>query len=168
MFHVKHIHKSKSNVSRETLKKEKNKSNVSRETLDEYYMSLAYKQAYKAFKNNEIPVGCIIVKNSKIISKSYNKREKNNKTIDHAEIIAITKANKKIKNWRLENCIMYVTMEPCMMCCGAIEQARIKKVIYGCKNETYGYLSKYKNINSELLYKEECKKIIQLFFQNKR
>lgn len=162
------MNKNKFNVSRETLKKKKNKSNVSRETLDEYYMLQAYKQAYKAFKNNEIPVGCIIIRDNKIIAKSYNKREKNNKTIGHAEIIAIIKANKKLKNWRLENCIMYVTMEPCMMCCGAIEQSRIKKVVYGCKNEKYGYLSKYRKINSELLYTEECKKIIQLFFKNKR
>ena len=158
-----------SNVSRETFKKNiKKTSNVSRETLDEYYMDLAFKQAQKAFKKNEIPVGCIIVKNNKIIAKAYNKKEKNNKTIDHAEIIAITKANKKIKNWRLDNCIMYVTMEPCMMCCGAIEQSRIKKVIYGCKNDKYGYLSKYKKIESKLLYEEKYKLLIQNFFKTKR
>ena len=161
--------KKNSNVSRETLKeKNKKNSNVSRETLDNYFMNLAFKEAKKAFKKNEIPVGCIIVKNNKIISKAYNKKEKNNKTVDHAEIIAITKANKKIKNWRLDNCIIYVTMEPCMMCCGAIEQSRIKKVIYGCKNDKYGYLSKYKKIKSELLYEEKYKLLIQNFFKNKR
>lgn len=161
--------KKKSNVSRETLKEKiKNNSNVSRETLDNYFMDLAFKEAKKAFKKNEIPVGCIIVKNNKIISRAYNKKEKNNKTIDHAEIIAITKANKKIKNWRLDNCIMYVTMEPCMMCCGAIEQSRIKKVIYGCKNDKYGYLSKYKKIESKLLYEEKYKLLIQNFFKTKR
>ena len=160
--------KNKSNVSRETLNNKKNKSNVSRETLDNYYMSLALKEAQKAFKHNEIPVGCIIVKNNRIIAKAYNKREKNNKAKDHAEILAITKANKKIKNWRLDNCVMYVTMEPCMMCCGAIEQSRIKKVIYGCENKSFGYLSKYKKIESNLLYKSECKKIIQDFFKNIR
>ena len=161
--------KKKTNVSRETLKEKiKKNSNVSRETLDNYFMDLAFKEAKKAFKKNEIPVGCIIVKNNKIISRAYNKKEKNNKTIDHAEIIAITKANKKIKNWRLDNCIMYVTMEPCMMCCGAIEQSRIKKVIYGCKNDKYGYLSKYKKIESKLLYEEKYKLLIQKFFKNKR
>lgn len=161
--------KKKSNVSRETLKEKiKNNSNVSRETLDNYFMNLAFKEAKKAFKKNEIPVGCIIIKNNKIISRAYNKKEKNNKTIDHAEIIAITKANKKIKNWRLDNCIMYVTMEPCMMCCGAIEQSRIKEVIYGCKNDKYGYLSKYKKIKSELLYEEKYKLLIQNFFKTKR
>ena len=93
--------KKKSNVSRETLKEKiKNNSNVSRETLDNYFMNLAFKEAKKAFKKNEIPVGCIIIKNNKIISRAYNKKEKNNKTIDHAEIIAITKANKKMKNCR--------------------------------------------------------------------
>ena len=159
----------KSNVSRETLiKTKKQKNNVSRETLDNYYMSLSIKEARKAFKNNEIPVGCIIVKDNKIIARSHNKKEKTNKTINHAEIICITKANRKIKNWRLENCIMYVTMEPCMMCCGAIEQSRIKKVIYGCKNSNYGYLSKCKKIESKLLYSDECKKIVQDFFKKRR
>ena len=146
----------------------KKKSNVSRETLtDEQYMLLAFKEAEKAYKKNEIPIGCIIVKNNKIIAKAYNKREKNNKIVDHAELIAITKANKKIKNWRLDDCTMYVTMEPCMMCCGAIEQSIIKKVIYGCKNEIYGYISKYKKIDSQLIENDECKKIIQLL-QNLR
>ena len=147
----------------------KNKSNVSRETLThEYYMLLALKEAKKAYRKKEIPVGCIIVKNNKIIAKAYNKREKKQKTINHAELIAITKANKKIKNWRLDDCIMYVTMEPCMMCCGAIEQSRIKKVIYGCKNEKYGYISKTNNINSELLYTKKCKMIVQKFFKEIR
>ena len=159
----------KSNVSRETLKKKKSISNISRETLDDnYYMFLAFKEAEKAFKNKEIPVGCIIVKDNKIISKAYNTREKTNKIIDHAEILAITKANRKLKNWRLDDCKMYVTMEPCMMCCGAIEQSRIKKVIYGCKNETYGYISKIKNIDSKLLQNNECKEIVQIFFKDKR
>ena len=147
----------------------KKKSNVSRETLtDEQYMLLAFKEAEKAYKKNEIPIGCIIVKNNKIIAKAYNKREKNNKIVDHAELIAITKANKKIKNWRLDDCTMYVTMEPCMMCCGAIEQSRIKKVIYGFKNEKYGYISKNSNIDSELLYTKKCKMIVQNFFKKIR
>lgn len=161
--------KYKNNVSRETLKQYKKiKYDVSRETLDKYFMSLAFKQAQKALKKNEIPVGCVIVKNNKVIARAYNKKEKNKKTIDHAEIIAITKANKKIKNWRLENCTMYVTMEPCMMCCGAIKQSRIKKVVYGCKNETYGFLSEFSKINSELQYCENCKKILQNFFKQIR
>ena len=88
--------------------------------------------------------------------------------IKHAEIIAIEKACKKLKTWHLEDCKLYTTMEPCMMCCGAIEQSRIKKVIYGCKNETYGYLSKYNKIDSKLLFNEDWKKIVQDFFKNIR
>ena len=95
--------------------------------MNEYYMKIAIKQANKALKYNEVPVGAIIVKNNKIIAKAYNKKEKSNDSTKHAEIIAISKACKKFKNWRLDDCILYVTMEPCMMCSGAIEQSRIKK-----------------------------------------
>ena len=86
----------------------------------EKYMKIALKQAEKALKYNEVPVGCVIVKNNKIIAKAYNKKEKTKNVIQHAEIIAISKACKKIKNWRLDNCEIYITMEPCMMCSGAI------------------------------------------------
>ena len=82
---------------------------------------MALKQAKKALKRNEVPVGCVITKNNKIIAKAYNKKEKTKDVTKHAEIIAISKACKKIKNWRLENCEIYVTMEPCMMCSAAIE-----------------------------------------------
>ena len=85
--------------------------------MDQYYMQVAFKEAYKALKHNEVPVGAVIVKNGKIIAKAYNKREKTNDVTKHAEIIAISKACKKIKNWRLEGSTIYVTMEPCMMCC---------------------------------------------------
>ena len=128
------------NVSRETLKIIfVIEVYVSRETLEvnmyEYYMKIAIKEANKAFKINEVPVGAVIVKNKKIIAKAYNKREKTKNVINHAEIIAITKACKNIKNWRLDDCEIYITMEPCMMCSGAIQQSRIKKIIYGVKNE---------------------------------
>ena len=99
--------------------------------MDEYYMNLALIQAKKAQKNKEVPVGAIIVKNNKIISKAYNKKEKKKNSIYHAEIIAISKACKKKKNWRLNNCSIYSTLEPCPMCASAIEQSRIKQVIYG-------------------------------------
>lgn len=137
--------------------------------MKEKYMNLALKQAKKAQKHNEVPVGAIIVKDNKIISQAYNKREKSKNVIKHAEIIAIIKACKKLKNWRLDNCEIYITMEPCMMCCGAIEQARIKKIVYGVKNEKFGYTDKLKNIEIISDIKEkECKKIIQSFFKNKR
>ena len=102
------------------------------------YMRQALKNAKKAFKINEIPVGCVIVCENKIISQGYNQRNKKNNVLYHAEIIAINKACKKINDWRLENCILYSTLEPCAMCAGAILQARIKKIIFGCHNHKFG------------------------------
>ena len=136
--------------------------------MDQKYMEIALKEAYKALKHNEVPVGAIIVKDGKIIAKAYNKREKTNDVTKHAEMIAISKACKKLKNWRLEDCTMYVTMEPCMMCCGAIEQSRISKIVYGTRNENFGNIEKInvKNIFQEC--EEECKKIVCDFFKNKR
>ena len=135
----------------------------------EKYMKIALKQAEKALKYNEVPVGCVIVKNNKIIAKAYNKKEKTKNVIQHAEIIAISKACKKIKYWRLDNCEIYITMEPCMMCSGAIEQSRIKKIIYGAKNENYGFTEKIKNIEIiSQICENECKKIVQMFFKKRR
>ena len=137
--------------------------------MNEYYMKIAIKQANKALKHNEVPVGAIVVKNNKIVSKAYNKREKSNDSTKHAEIIAISKACKKLKNWRLDECTLYVTMEPCMMCSGAIEQSRIKKIVYGVKNENYGYTNNLKNIEIiSQVCEEECKKIVQTFFKKRR
>lgn len=137
--------------------------------MNEYYMELALKEAKKAYKYNEVPVGAVIVKNNKIISKAYNKKEKTKNVIKHAEVIAISKACKKLKNWRLDECEIYITMEPCMMCCGAIQQSRIKKIIYGVKNEQYGFTNNLKNIEIiSQIYEEECKKIVQSFFKKKR
>lgn len=137
--------------------------------MNEYYMNAAIKQANKALKKGEVPVGAVIVKDKKIIAKAYNKKETKQDLTMHAEIIAISKACKKIKNWRLDDCVIYVTMEPCMMCCGAIEQSRIKKIIYGTKNENYGYTSKLKNIEIiSQVCEEKCKDIVQSFFKKRR
>ena len=137
--------------------------------MNEFYMNIAIKEAKKAYKYEEVPVGAVIVKNNKIIAKAYNKKEKLKNVTKHAEIIAISKACKKIKNWRLENCEIYVTMEPCMMCCGAIQQARIKKIVYGIKNENYGYTDQLKNIQIiSKICEIECKKIVQSFFKKRR
>ena len=137
--------------------------------MNEFYMQLAIKQAKKALKYNEVPVGTIIVKKGKIISQAYNKREKSKNVIKHAEIIAISKACKKLKNWRLDDCEIYVTMEPCMMCSGAIEQSRIKKIVYGVKNKNYGCTSNLKNVEIiSQICEEECKKIVQTFFEKRR
>ena len=137
--------------------------------MNEFYMKIALKQAKKALKYKEVPVGATIVKEGKIISKAFNKREKLKNTTKHAEIIAISKACKKLKNWRLDGCEIYVTMEPCMMCSGAIEQARIKKIVYGIKNENYGYTNNLKNIKIiSQVCEQECKELVQSFFKKRR
>lgn len=102
------------------------------------YMDLAIKLATKAEKNGDVPVGAVIVNSDKVIAKAYNKKEKNKIATKHAEIIAIEKACKKIKDWRLNDCTLYVTMEPCIMCTGAIIQSRIKKIIYIVENPKFG------------------------------
>ena len=137
--------------------------------MNKFYMNVAINEAKKALKKGEVPVGAIIVKNNKIISKAYNKKEKSKNVTKHAEIIAISKACKKLKNWRLDDCEIYVTMEPCMMCCGAIEQSRIKKIVYGVKNENYGYTSNLKNIKIiSQICENTCREMIQGFFKKKR
>jgi len=125
-----------------------------------------------------VPVGAIIVKNNKIISKAYNKREKNQIATHHAEILAIQKACKKLKSWRLDDCDMYVTLEPCPMCAGAIINARIKNLYYAVKDEASGGISKFNilentlnhttNSTQVLDFEEENKTLIKKFFKEKR
>ena len=104
---------------------------------NEKYLKIAYKEALKAYKKGDIPVGCVIVKKNKIVAKAYNKKEKNNIATYHAEILAINKACKKLKTWHLDDCILYTTMEPCIMCSGAIIQSRIKKIVYSISIITF-------------------------------
>lgn len=135
----------------------------------EKYIDLAIKEAKKAYKKGDIPVGVIIVKNNKIIAKAYNKKEKDKIATEHAEIIAIRKACKKLKTWHLNDCILYSTMEPCMMCKGAIIESRIKKIVCSVPNEKYNSIEK--NIKLDItmdIRKEEYLKILRSFFQNKR
>lgn len=137
--------------------------------MEEIYMNLAINQAKKAIKHNEVPVGAVITLGNKVISKAYNKKEKSKNATNHAELIAISTACKKLKRWRLDDCTLYVTMEPCMMCCGAIEQARIKKIVYGIKNENFGFTQNLKNVEIiSQVCEEECKELVQTFFKNKR
>lgn len=101
---------------------------------DKYrFMEYAYNEAVKAFNNNEVPIGAVLVYNDKIISKAYNKKNKSNLSCNHAELLCINKASKKLNNWRLDDCIMYVTLEPCPMCASLIHQSRVKKVYYAIK-----------------------------------
>jgi len=137
--------------------------------MNKYYMNIAIKEAKKAYKYEEVPVGAVIVKNNKIVAKAYNKKEKTKNVTKHAEIIAISKACKKLKNWRLDDCEIYVTMEPCMMCSGAIEQSRIKKIVYGVKNENYGSTDQLKNVEIiSQVCEKECRKLVQSFFKKRR
>lgn len=134
-------------------------------------MNIALKEAIKAYKKGDVPIGAVIVKNGKIISKAYNKKEKNKNAIKHAEIIAIEKACKKLKTWHLETCEIYITMEPCMMCAGAILQSRIKKIYYSIKNEKYGFSTMINDKNIRIkagLCKDESLKLLQNFFRDKR
>ena len=123
------------------------------------FMNEALKEAKKAYKINEVPVGCIIVKDGKIISRGYNKREKTQNPLAHAEIICINKACKKINNWRLDGCDLYVTLQPCQMCLGAIKQARISNVYYGAKTEDVP------DDISTYIECRECSEILSDFFK---
>ena len=107
-------------------------------TQDEKYMREALRLAKKAYAYGDVPIGCVIVYEGRIIARGYNRRNKYKTTLAHAEILAIRKASKVIGDWRLEECTMYVTLEPCQMCAGAIIQARIPKVVIGCMNPKAG------------------------------
>lgn len=144
----------------------------------EKFMKEAIKEAMKARAKKEVPIGAIIVKNGKIISRGYNLRESRQNSLKHAEIIAIDKACKKTNNFRLEDCDLYVTVEPCLMCAGAIVQSRIRKVYFGTRDEKYGVVTSVANafeIKSnhkvefqEGICKHECEKIMQDFFKELR
>ncbi len=126
---------------------------------DIYFMNIAYKEALKAYNKNEIPIGVVIVENNEIISKAHNLRDSKQIVTKHAEIIAIEKANKKIKNWRLNNCILYSTLEPCCMCSEVIKETKIKSVIYAAKNQNVKK-SEYNQINNKQII-EKCEKLIK-------
>ena len=145
----------------------------------EKYMKIAIKEAKKAIKDGDIPVGVVIVRNDKIIVKAHNKKEKNKCSLDHAEMIALKKACKKLKTWHLDDCTMYVTMEPCLMCAGALLQSRIKKIVYGVENTKFGFAGSIDNIlcNKKLnhrvkIEKNICEKeianMLRDFFKDKR
>ena len=138
---------------------------------DKYYMRKALELAKKAYELDEVPIGCVIVYNNKIIAGGYNRKELDSVATYHAEMIAINDACKKLSTWRLDSCTLYTTMEPCMMCTGAIIQARIGKVVYGTNNDSFGYLSKIGNQKNEIIggvLNDECLAIVSNFFKEKR
>lgn len=138
------------------------------------YMELALKEAYRSYKKGDVPVGAVIVRNGKIIAKAHNLKEKKHNPLMHAEIVAINKASKKLKRWRLDDCELYVTMEPCMMCTGAIIQSRIKKVYYSIENHDFGALKnisqnkKYNIVIDNTMGTDESLNMLKKFFEERR
>ena len=148
-------------------------------SVEEKYMKEALKQAKKAYALGEVPIGCVIVHEGKIIGRGYNRRNTDKNTLAHAEITAINKASKVIGDWRLEECTLYVTLEPCQMCAGAIVQARIPEVVMGCMNPKAGCAGSILNIlempqfNHQVkvergVLKEECSEMLSAFFRRLR
>jgi tRNA(adenine34) deaminase len=146
---------------------------------DEKYMREAIRQAKKAYALEEVPIGCVIVYQDKIIGRGYNRRTVDKNTLAHAELQAIRKASKKMDDWRLEDCTMYVTLEPCQMCSGAIVQARIKRVVVGCMNPKAGCagsilnLLDMKEFNHQVelttgVLEEQCSGMMKQFFKELR
>ena len=148
-------------------------------TQEERYMKEAMKQAKRAYAIGDVPIGCVIVYEDKIIARGYNKRNKNKTTLAHAELLAMAKASKKLGDWRLEGCTMYVTLEPCQMCAGAIVQSRIPRVVVGCMNPKAGCTGSILNLldiqafnhQADLttgVLEEECSQLMKQFFRELR
>lgn len=148
-------------------------------SVEEKYMKEALKQAKKAYALGEVPIGCVIVHEGKIIGRGYNRRNTDKNTLAHAEITAINKASKVIGDWRLEECTLYVTLEPCQMCAGAIIQARIPEVFIGCMNPKAGCAGSILNVlempefNHQAIVhrgilEEECSAMLKRFFKELR
>ena len=148
-------------------------------SVEEKYMKEALKQAKKAYALGEVPIGCVIVHEGKIIGRGYNRRNTDKNTLAHAEITAINKASKVIGDWRLEECTLYVTLEPCQMCAGAIVQARVTRVVIGSRNPKAGCAGSVLNLLqmaefnhqvelTEGVLTEECSNMLSEFFRNLR
>lgn len=149
------------------------------EKMQKKYMRAALQQAKKALLLGEVPIGCVIVFEDKIIARGYNRRNTDKNTLAHAEITAIRRASKKIGDWRLEDCTLYVTLEPCQMCSGAIVQSRMSRVVVGCMNPKAGCAGSILNLlqmeefnhQAELetgVLEEECSQLMKCFFRELR
>ncbi|MGN0165823.1 MAG: tRNA adenosine(34) deaminase TadA [Lachnospiraceae bacterium] len=152
---------------------------MKKETNDDKFMRRALKEAKKAYALMEVPIGCVIVKDGKVISSGYNRRRTDSCTLAHAELIAIKKASKKLGDWRLEGCSMYVTLEPCQMCAGALVQSRIDKVYIGAMNPKAGCAGSLLNLLDMSVFNhrvetesgilaDECSELLSTFFKELR
>ena len=146
---------------------------------DEKFMRLALKEAMKAASEDEVPVGAVIVKDGVVIARAHNKKERSGCALDHAETLAIRKATKKVDNWWLEGCTLYVTLEPCAMCAGAIVNSRLDHVVYGAKDPRFGFLGSLTTLDEAFplnhtfekqggILAEECAALLTSFFAAKR
>ena len=148
-------------------------------TTDEKYMKAALTQAKKAYAIDEVPIGCVIVQNGRIIARGYNRRNTDHNTLAHAELSAIRKASRRTGDWRLEDCIMYVTLEPCQMCAGAIVQSRMQRIVIATMNTKAGCAGSVLNLlqmqefNHQVeitrgVLEEECSAMLSQFFRELR
>ena len=164
---------------RKIMSEERNDVREEQKRTDEKYMKEAIRQAKKAYKLDETPIGCVIVHEGRIIGRGYNRRNTDKSPLAHAEITAIKKASKKIGDWRLEECTLYVTLEPCQMCAGAIIQSRVTRVVVGCMNPKAGCAGSVLNLldvkafnhQAELttgVLEEECSAMMTGFFRELR
>ena len=140
---------------------------------DEYYMKMALQEAQTAFEKDEVPIGCVIVFNNRVIAKAHNLTEALNDVTAHAEMQAITSAANYLGGKYLRNCTMYVTLEPCVMCCGALNWSQISKVVIGARDEQRGFINKHLTLHPKTeivmdVLEGQCSQIVKDFFQNKR
>lgn len=147
--------------------------------MEERFMKIAIAEAQKAAAEDEVPIGAVVVSNGKIIARAHNKKEAKNNATAHAEIEAITKASRKLCNWYLDNCELYVTLEPCAMCAGAIINSRIKALYYGARDPKYGCCGSLYNLTSDTRFNHnpevaggimhgECAALLSSYFKTKR
>ena len=146
---------------------------------DAYFMRLALKEAKKAYEKDDVPIGAVVVKDGAVIARAHNEKEYKGSAVRHAEILAMDRASKKIGNWWLEGCVLYVTLEPCAMCAGAAVNVRLEKVVYGAKNERFGFMGSVADLSRDyaLNHKveavggvlgDECSALLTAFFREKR
>ena len=147
--------------------------------MDEKYMNIALEEAYKSYEKGDVPVGAVVVYKNEIIARAHNCKEQNKNAVEHAEILAISQACQKLNTWHLEECTIYVTLEPCLMCAGALIQSRIGKLVFATENEKFGYVGSISNVLNNKsnnhhtiiingICKEKSQKLLKEFFKDKR